>query len=56
MTKKITQALKLILTAFSLYLCYVQFQGKNMTMVGYWIVVAIYWLFNFLSGLPAKKK
>lgn len=55
MTKKLTQALKLILVAFSLYLCYMQAQNNNTAMVIYWIVVAVYWLFNFLSGLPAKK-
>ena len=55
MTKKITQALKLILVAFSLYLCYMQYAAGKTSMVIYWIVVAFYWLFNFLSGLPAKK-
>ena len=55
MSKKITQALKLVLVGFSLYLCYSQNLLGNKTMVLYWVVVALYWLFNFISGLNIKK-
>lgn len=56
MSKNITQILKLVLVGFSLYLCYSQYLQNNITLVVYWIVVAIYWLFNFISGLPNKKE
>lgn len=55
MSKEITQALKLVLVGFSLYLCYSQHLLNNKTLVLYWVVVALYWLFNFISGLNVKK-
>ena len=55
MSKTITQALKLILAVFSIYLCYYQFTMNNSTVGIYWIVVAAYWISNFISGLPNKK-
>ena len=55
MSKNITQALKLILVGFSLYLCFSQYQLGNITLVVYWIVVALYWLFNYISGIGPKK-
>lgn len=51
MSKKITQILKLILAGFSLYLCFLQYNLGNNTYMFYWIVVAAYWIFNYLSGL-----
>lgn len=54
MSKNITQILKLVLVGFSLYLCYSQYLQNNITLVVYWIVVATYWLFNFISGLSTK--
>ena len=54
MSKKITQILKLILVIFSLYLCYSQFKLNNSTLAIYLIVVATYWLFNYLSGITKK--
>lgn len=56
MSKKITQALKIVLIGFSLYLCFIQYKAQNQAMILYWIVVALYWLFNYLSGLPNNKK
>ena len=56
MSKKITQIIKLILVGFSLYLCFHQYQLNCISLVLYWIVVALYWLFNFMSGLPNKKQ
>lgn len=55
MSKKITQLLKLVLVVFSLYLCFIQYKANNNSMIIYWIVVALYWLFNYLSGLNTKK-
>lgn len=54
MSKKITQMLKLILVAFSLYLCFIQYKANNLAMIVYWIVVALYWLFNYISGISKK--
>ena len=51
MSKKITQVLKLVLVVFSMYLAFNQYQANNSKMVLYWIVVAIYWLFNYISGI-----
>lgn len=56
MSKKITQILKLILVGFSLYLCYLQYKVLNTALILYWIVVALYWLFNYLSGITPKNK
>lgn len=56
MSKKVTQILKLILVGFSVYLAYSQYKLNNKTLVIYWIVVATYWLFNYISGLPTKKE
>jgi hypothetical protein len=47
----IVHVLKGILVLFSCRLAWVQHKAKNSTMVAYWIVVALYWLFNLLSGL-----
>lgn len=54
MSKKITQILKLVLVGFSLYLCYMQGLLHNSAMIAYWIVVALYWFFNYLSGISKK--
>ena len=55
MSKKITQILKLVLIVFSLYLCYLQYKAGNVQLIVYWVVVAFYWFFNYLSGLPNKQ-
>lgn len=54
MSKKITQILKIVLVFFSLYLCYLQYKQGNSSMILYWIVVGLYWLFNYLSGITKK--
>ena len=54
MSKKITQLLKLVLIVFSLYLCYIQYKAGNSSLILYWIVVAMYWFFNYLSGITKK--
>ena len=47
----IVHILKAILVIFSIYLAYKQHKSNNSTLRNYWIVVALYWLFNLLSGL-----
>ena len=47
----LTSILKIILTFLSLYLADLQFKGNNNKLGIYWILVALYWFFNFLSGL-----
>ena len=47
----IVHILKAILVVFSIYLAYSQHKSGNSKMVKYWIVVALYWFFNLLSGL-----
>ena len=55
MSKTITQLLKLVLVIFSIYLSYSQYLLNNKTMIAYWIIVAFYWMFNYISGLNIKK-
>ena len=47
----IVHILKAILVIFSCYLAYKQQKSDNATLRNYWIVVALYWFFNLLSGL-----
>ena len=47
----IVHILKAILVGFSCKLAWTQHKSGNKTMVTYWIIVALYWLFNLLSGL-----
>ena len=47
----IVHILKAILVIFSIYLAYKQHKSNNSTLRNYWIVVALYWFFNLLSGL-----
>ena len=47
----IVHILKAILVVFSCYLSYSQHKNNNSTLRNYWIVVALYWFFNLLSGL-----
>ena len=47
----LTSILKIILTFLSLYLADSQFKNDNDKLGAYWIFVALYWFFNFLSGL-----
>ena len=47
----ITNILKIILTFLSLYLSNLQFIKNNNKAGGYWLLVALYWFFNFLSSL-----
>ena len=47
----IVHILKAILVIFSCYLSYSQQKNGNSTLRNYWIVVALYWFFNLLSGL-----
>ena len=43
--------LKLILVFISIYLLNLQNKQNNKNLFYYWLIVAAYWLFNFLSGL-----
>ena len=47
----IVHILKAILVVFSIYLAYSQHKSNNSKLRNYWIVVALYWFFNLLSGL-----
>ena len=47
----IVHILKAILVGFSCYLAWTQHKKANNTMTAYWCIVALYWLFNLLSGL-----
>jgi len=51
--KKFNDILKIVLTIFSCVLVYSQYKQGNNTLMFYWVIVAIYWLTNYLSG---KKK
>ncbi len=47
----LTNILKIILSFLSLYLAKKQFLKDNDELGIYWILVALYWFFNFLSSL-----
>ncbi len=54
MARNIVQLLKFILILLSAYLCFYQYQAGNSHYVIYWLLVSLYWLFNFISGITDK--
>lgn len=54
MFSDLTSFLKFNLIFISIYLSIFQFKHKNKDLGNYWIVVALYWFFNLLSGLNFK--
>lgn len=54
MFNNLTSFLKLILVILSAILSYSKFKENNRDLGYYWIIVMLYWFFNFLSGLNFK--
>ncbi len=50
MFKDLASILKIVLVFFSAYLSFTQFNIGNKKLGYYWIVVGLYWFFNYLSG------
>ena len=54
MFNDLTSLLKINLAFISSFLCCLQVKNKNKDLARYWMLVALYWIFNFLSGLNLK--
>jgi len=48
--KKFNDILKIILAIISFVLAFIQFKNGGYNYTFYWIIVAIYWITNYLSG------